>query len=166
MTLTKLLALSATTLLAGLLAACTSFAPVYGDRSGAGMESVRFNFASPDSRLEQIIFDRLKLAFPGQAGPNDPVLDIVVTTASLPGSQSNAFSIARPVNTRVEAALTIKGDDAVEFSATRFADTAYQSGKLTPVDIASVAGAQETAARSVAEALRAAVLAGYRPTLE
>ena len=62
MTLTKLLALSATTLLAGLLAACTSFAPVYGDRSGAGMESVRFNFASPDSRLEQIIFDRLNRA--------------------------------------------------------------------------------------------------------
>lgn len=158
----KLLALAATALLASFLTACTSFAPVYGDRSGAGMETVRFNFASPDSRLEQIILDRLKLAFPGEAGPGDPVLDIAVTTSSLPGSQSNAFLVARPANTRVEAALTIARDDAVEFSATRFADTAYQSGKLTPVDIASATGAQETAARSVAEALRAAILAGYR----
>lgn len=162
----KLLALAATTLLASLLAACTSFAPVYGDRSGAGMASVRFNFASPDSRLEQIVLDRLKLAFPGQAGQDDPLLDIDVTTSSLPGSQSNAFSVARPVNTRVEAMLTVTRDDAVEFSATRFADTAYQSGKLTPVDIASATGAQETAARSVAEALRAAILSGYRPAAQ
>lgn len=162
----KLLALAATALLASFLTACTSFAPVYGDRSGAGMEAVRFNFASPDSRLEQIVLDRLKLAFPGQAGPNDPVLDIAVTTASLPGSQSNAFSVGKPINTRVEATLTVTRGDQVEFSATRFADTAYQSGKLTPVDIASAAGAQETAARAAAEALRAAVLAGYRPVLQ
>lgn len=163
---TKFLALAATALLASFLTACTSLAPVYGDRSGTGMESVRFNFASPDSRLEQIVLDRLKLAFPGEAGPDDPVLDISVATSSLPGSQSNAFSVARPVNMRVEATLTLTRNDAIEFTATRFADTAYQSGKLTPVDIASVAGAQETAARSVAEALRAAVLARYRPTLQ
>jgi hypothetical protein len=163
---TKLLALATTTLLAGLLTACTSFAPVYGDRSGAGMEAVRFNFASPDSRLEQIVLDRLKLAFPGQAGPDDPLLDINVSTSSLPRSQSNAFPIAKPVNTRVEATLTVTRDGEVEFSATRFADTAYQSGKLTPVDIASATGAPQTAARSVAEALRAAVLASYRPTLQ
>jgi hypothetical protein len=160
---TKFLAIAATALLAGFLTACTSFAPVYGGRSGAGMEAVRFSFASPDSRLEQIVLGRLKLAFPGEAGPNDPVLDITVTTASLPGSQSNAFSVARPVNLRVEATLTVTRDGEVEFSATRFADTAYQSGKLTPVDIASVAGAQETAARSVAEALRLSILSGYRP---
>jgi hypothetical protein len=157
----KLLAIAAAALLTGLLTACTSFAPVYGDRSGAGMEAVRFNFASPDGRLEQIVLDRLKLAFPGQAGPNDPLLDISVTTNTPPGSRSNAFSVGKPINTRVEATLTVTRGDAVQFTATRFADTAYQSGKLTPVDIASATGAQETAAKAVAEALRAAVLAGY-----
>lgn len=163
MTRTKLLSLAAMALLASLLTACTSFAPVYGDRPGAGMDSVRFNFASPDSRIEQIIFDRLKLAFPGEAGPNDPVLDIVASTASPAGSMSDAFAVARPVKIRVEATVTISRDDRILFEATRFADTAYQSGKLTPVDIASSQGAQETAARAAAEFLRLSVLSGYRP---
>ncbi|QYO77756.1 hypothetical protein [Devosia salina] len=163
MTRTKLLSLATMALLASLLTACTSFTPVYGDRPGAGMESVRFNFASPDSRIEQIIFDRLKLAFPGEAGPNDPVLDIAASAVSLPGSMSNAFAVARPTNVRVQATVTITNDDRVLFEATRFADTAYQSGKLTPVDIASSQGAQETAARAAAESLRISVLSGYRP---
>ncbi|WP_297107252.1 hypothetical protein [uncultured Devosia sp.] len=163
MTRTKLLLLAAMAPIASLLTACTSFAPVYGDRSGEGMESVRFNFASPDSRLEQIIFDRLKLAFPGEAGPNDPVLDIAASTVSLPGSMSNAFAVARPVNVRVEASVTISRDDRILFEATRFADIAYQSGKLTPVDIASSQGAQEMAARASAESLRLSVLSSYRP---
>lgn len=161
MTRTKLLPLAAMALLASLLNACTSFAPVYGDRPGDGMESVRFNFASPDSRIEQIIFDRLKLAFPGEAGPNDPVLDIVASTASPAGSMSDAFAMARPVKVRVEATVTVSRDDRILFEATRFADTAYQSGKLTPVDIASSQGAQEKAANSAAEAIRAAILGEY-----
>ena len=161
---TKLLSLAAMALLAGLLTACTSFAPVYGDRSGPSMEAVRFNFASPDSRLEQIIFDRLKLAFPSEAGPDDPVLDIAASTVSLPGSMSNAFAVARPANVRVQATVAITNDDRVLFQATRFADTAYQSGKLTPVDIASSAGARETAAKAAAEGLRLSILSGYRHT--
>ena len=154
----KLLSIVATALLATILAACTSFSPVYGDRSGPDLQSARFNFAVPDSRLEQIIFDRLKLAFPGQAGPNDPILDIAATTSSLPGSMSNAIAVARPVNIRVEATVTITKDDRTLFEATRFADTAYQSGKLTPVDIASTQGAEETAAKAAAESLRLTIL--------
>jgi hypothetical protein len=158
----KSLPLAATVLLAGVLSACTSFAPVYGDRSGAGMESVRFNFASPDSRLEQIVLDRLKLAFPGAPSPTDPVLDIAVITRAQPGAMSDAFDVARPMNIRVEAAVTIsRGDEAV-FQADRFADTAYQGGRLVPVNLESKANAEETAARSVAEMLRVAILASYR----
>lgn len=165
MTRTKLLRLAAMALLAGLLAGCTSFAPVYGDRSGAGMDSVRFNFSAPDSRLEQIIFDRLKLAFPGEAGPNDPVLDIAASTSAPAGSKSDAFEVARPVNVRVQATVTITLSDRVLFETTRFADTAYQNGKLTPVDIASRQGVGETAARAAAESLRLSILSGYRPSL-
>ena len=154
----------AAALLAGLLSACTSFAPVYGDRSGSGVDSVRFNFFAPDSRLEQLILNRLKVAFPGQAAPSDPLLDIVTTTASPTGSISDAISVARPSNVRIQSTVTIRNGDQVLFEATRFADTSYQTGKLTPVDMASSQGAQETAAKAVAEALRAAILAGYRPT--
>ena len=145
------------------LAGCTSFAPVYGDpASGRDMSAVRFNFASPDSHLEQIILNRLKLVFPGPASPSDPVLDIAATTSAPQGVMSDAFDVARPVNVRVQAAVTITQGEDIIFEATRFTDTAYQSGKLTPTDIASRTGAQETAASSTAEALRAAILAGYR----
>lgn len=159
----KLLPLATAGLLAGSLAGCTSFSPVYGDRSGSNMESARFNFAPPDSRIEQIILDRLKVAFPGEPTPQDPVLDISAAVQGLPVSVSNAYPVARPINIRVEATVTIERGENVLFNATRFSDTAYQSGKLTPVDIATVAGAQETVALSTAEALRTAILAAYRP---
>ena len=158
-----LLRLAAIGAFSGILAACTSFAPVYGDRADTGIQSARFNFAPPDSRLEQLIINRLKIAFPGEAGHEDPLLDIAAVSRSLPSSTSNAISVARPANVRVEATLTISQGDLVQFKVTRFTDTSYQSGKLTPVEIASSIGANESAARSTAESLRAAILAGYRP---
>lgn len=149
--------------MAVVLAGCTSFAPVYGTSAAGGIASARFNFLPPGSRIEQLIIDRLKVAFPGEASPQDPTLDIAASVGSYPGSISDAFDVARPANVRVTASVTIARDDAVLFAATRFSDTAYQNGKLTPVDIASSAGAQETAARNAAEAIRAAILSGYRP---
>ncbi|MCP8884397.1 hypothetical protein NIM87_12835 [Devosia sp. XJ19-1] len=153
----------AAALMAVVLAGCTSFAPVYGTNAAGSIASARFNFLPPDSRIEQLIIDRLKVAFPGEASPQDPTLDIAASAGSYPGSMSDAFDVARPANVRVTASVTIEQDDAVLFAATRFSDTAYQSGKLTPVEISSRTGAQETAARNAAEALRAAILAGYRP---
>lgn len=149
--------------LALTLAGCTSFAPVYGDAGpGRDMSAVRFNFASPDSLLEQIILNRLKLAFPSPATPSDPILDIAASSSAPQGSMSDAYSVARPVNVRVEAIVTITQGEEVVFQATRFTDTAYQGGKLTPTDISSASGARETAARSTAEALRVAILAAYK----
>ncbi|MFC3703872.1 hypothetical protein ACFOOL_03775 [Devosia honganensis] len=145
-----------------VLAACTSFAPVYGGHAG-GMEAARFNFAAPANREEQLILNRLRLAFPGPAAPDDPVLRVTAATRSPGDALSDAFAVARPVNVRVEASVAISRDGVVLFEATRFADTARQAGKLTPVDLASATGAAERAAEAVAEALRAAILAGYRP---
>lgn len=150
-------------LLVCMLAACTSFAPVYGDRSGTDVQTIRFNFAPPDTRLEQLIINRLRVAFPGAAAPTDPVLDIAATVSSPAGAMSNAIAVGRPVNVRIEATVKVNSGPDTLFSATRFSDTTYQSGKLTPVGIASADGARETAAHNVAEALRAAILAGYRP---
>lgn len=145
------------------LGGCSSFAPVYGDASAGGLANARFNFAPPGNRLEQIILNRLAIAFPGQAGPDDPVLRVAAGGSSKPSSLSNALDVARPVATGVEATVSISQGETVVFSATRFTNTAYQSGKLTPTDALSATGAQETAARSTAESLRAAILAGYRP---
>lgn len=148
--------------LAGTLSACSSFAPVYGtNTTRSDGTALRFNFAPPDSRIEQVIIDRLKVAFPGSASPQDPVLDISAGVGGLPGPISNAVSVARPANFRVVATVTVAQGDQTIFTATRFSDTAYQGGKLTPTDLESARGSEEAAARSVAESLRAAILAGY-----
>jgi len=64
---------------------------------------------------------------------------------------------------RVEATVTIRQPDGQTVSFTRFADTSYQGEKLSPTNYESEIGAEEAAAHAVAEALRAAILAGYRP---
>lgn len=149
-------------LMSAALAGCTSFAPVYGDMS-SGMASARFNFAPPTNRLEQIILNRLSVAFPAPAGPEDPVLKVTASAAGASGALSKAFAVGEPGAVRVQAAVRIVQGEAELFSATRFTDTSYQGGKLAPTNQASLEGARETAAESTAEALRAAILAGYRP---
>lgn len=158
-----LLSLIGAGLLAAATSACTSFTPVYGDASAAGLAAARFNFAPPTNRAEQLILNRLQVAFPNPAGPSDPTLTVRATTVSTSGPLSNAVAVASPVGTRVEATVTIAMGTETVFSATRFTDTAYQGGKLAPTDALSAIGANETAARSTAESLRAAILAGYRP---
>lgn len=145
------------------LSACTSFAPVYGDASADGLANARFNFAAPTNRTEQIILNRLQTAFPNPAGPSDPTLKVVAGTSGTSGALSDVFPVGRPVNIRVDATVSIVTAGEVVFTAKRFTDTSYQSGKLTINDISSSTGASETAARSTAESIRAAILAGYRP---
>jgi hypothetical protein len=147
--------------LSSALAGCTSFTPVYGDASP--VSTARFNFAEPGNRLEQIILQRLQVAFPGPATPADPVLKVTASTAGIPEIKSDAYDVGIPVPVRVEATVSITRGDQVLLQATRFTDTAYQGEKLSPTNAASLIGAQETAARSTAESLRAAILAGYRP---
>jgi hypothetical protein len=163
MTMKQLLGPIAAGLLALGLSACTSFAPVYGDVSSTSVSAARFNFAPPKNRLEQIILNRLDIACPGPANPGDPVLTVTAATTGLAGGLSDAIDVGNPVSTRVEATVTITHGDQVVFTTRRFTDSTYQSGKLTPTDVFSATGAQETAARSTAESLRAAILAGYRP---
>lgn len=145
------------------LSACTSLAPVYGDHAGANASNIRFNFAPPSTRLDQLVLNRLAVAFPGPAQPGDPVLSVSTSSSGSYTGMSKVPEGSALVGTRVEATVTVTQGEATLFSATRFTDTAYQSGKLAINDAASAAGAQETAARSTAESLRAAILAGYRP---
>lgn len=145
------------------LAGCTSFSPVYGDMSGGGLASARFNFAEPSNRLEQVILNRLRVAFPNAAGPGDPVLRVVARSTSPAAALSDAFAVGTPVNVGVQATISIVQDEQTLFTATRFTETAYQGGKLSPSNLLSAEGTREAAAESTAEALRAAILAGYRP---
>lgn len=153
--------------LAAFTSGCSTFSPVYGNASPSGASAIRFRFAAPTSRIEQLVLNRLKLAFPEAATTSDPILSVSASSSSPAGALSDAFDVARPVNRRVEATISISLDGKTLFTATRFSDTSYQAGgKLTPANALSSEGAEETAARSVAEALRLAILAGYGQGLQ
>lgn len=145
------------------LSACSGFAPVYGTNGAGGMSTASFQFAEPTNRMEQIIVNRLKVAFPGPASANDPVLKVSAGQGGQQNSMSNAFAVARPTSLEVSGTVTVSQGDTVLFKATRVTGTAYQSGKLTLNELESQKGTQELAAQSTADALRAAILAGYRP---
>lgn len=157
-----LLALAATAFIVTGLAGCTSFRPVYGDSAG-GMEQTRFNFAEPKNRMEQVILNRLKLAFPEPAGVQDPTLTVSASAEAPWTGLSNAIPVGRPSGTGVRATVSISQGGAELFTATRVTETTFQGGKLTPTNMFSAQGALEVAAQSTAESLRAAILAGYRP---
>jgi hypothetical protein len=145
------------------LSACSGFAPVYGTNGAGGMSGASFQFAEPTNRTEQIIINRLKVAFPGPASAGDPVLKVSAGQGGQQNSMSKAFAVARPISTEVSGTVTVSQGETVLFTATRVTGTAYQSGKLTLNDFESRKGTQELAAQSTADALRAAILAGYRP---
>jgi hypothetical protein len=163
MTRSQFLKLMAAGVFGMALSACSSFAPVYGDVSANGASAIAFNFAPPQTRLEQVILNRLSLAFPGPASPTDPVLTITASTGGTSAPLSDTFEARRPIAVRIEATVSVVQGETLVFEATRFADTSYQDGDLTLTDRESATGANEVAARAVAESLRAAILAGYRP---
>lgn len=147
------------------LASCTSFAPVYGERGGLSPADFKFNFAEPDSRIEQVVLNQLALSFVSPPTPLSPTLDVTVSSSNLASAMSNAQSFSQIIQTRVTATVTItQGEDVV--TITRFSDASYRAGSLTPTDLASATAATETAARSTAEALRAAILATYKPAMQ
>ena len=158
----RFLALAGAAGLAALLGGCSGFVPVYGDMA-AGPGSARFHFAAPGNRAEQIILNRLRTAFPQPAGPGDPTLAVTATEGGQWRGISDAFPAGRPVGVAVSASVRITQGDTELFAASRSTDTAYRSGGTSLAERASRDGAMETAARSTAEALRAAILAGYRP---
>lgn len=145
-----------------VLAGCSSFAPVYGGTAGVSPAAYSFNFAPPRSRLEQIILNQLASAFPAQATASSPTLSVSAAASTTTGPLSKAIDYGRIIGARVTGTVTIGGNGG-DFTVTRFTEAGYQPGALVMTDNAALTNAQETAARSTAESLRAAILATYRP---
>lgn len=150
----RFFAMIAGCLLALALAGCSSFTPVYATATGVSPLAHSFNFAKPRNRLEQIIVGDLASVFPAPATPSSPTLVVTASAAGIGGSRIQA--------TRVIATVSID-DNGQVFSVTRFTDAGYQPGALVITDQATLTDAQETAAHSTAQSLRAAILATYRP---
>lgn len=148
---TKLLYLLRSLVLVGavlVLAAC-SFAPVYG----SGARNYNLQFASPDSRLEQIVYQDLVTRFGRSTAPDALLVTVDVSSSSLPGTSiEGLLTITRPDPTGITS-----GEELYRVTRTATATRGSAEQRLATqqanVDVA------ERAAHQLAETIRLTLLA-------
>lgn len=143
------------------VAGCTGLTPVYSDAAMA-QKTFAFNFAKPNSRLDQVAYQELASRFPN-AAPDAPTLAVSISAG---GRQLTRSATDNPVtNSEAGAYGTLTITDAQGkqlFVASRNASSSYQTNGQVFADTEAYKAATEQATRAVAESLRLAVLAGYK----
>jgi LPS-assembly lipoprotein len=139
------------------LAACTGLTPVYGT-GGLGTESVAVRFASPGSRLEQIIYNDLSLRF--AKGGSDAPLVRVSASAGARALTNNI--VTRPGDQNqmvVTASVTVTdADGASLLSVTRTASADYTTSAQSLANQQTEETASFQAGHLVADTLRLEIL--------
>jgi hypothetical protein len=133
---------------------------------------VVFDFAEPQSRLEQIVHRELSLRFGASEQPTALKLQVsassserVAARSKTPSTHRRGIAVGgtetRDVTVSVTAVVTLGGEEV--FTATRVATAPYDSISPNSVLATGVAreNAQEDAALAAAEALRLALLARF-----
>lgn len=145
--------------LAAALSAC-SFSPVYSGTL-ASQPLLDLAFAKPTSRLEQVIYQELRLRF----GSDAETAPLATVAASASGGTVGLSQTANPnklARMTVTATLTIvrrDGTSAEPISFTRVASADYTTSGQVLADSAAAQEAVERAGKAAAESLRLAVLA-------
>jgi hypothetical protein len=145
--------------MAGALAGCTSFRPVYSGTLAA-QPVLNLSYAKPNSRLEQVIYQELALRLGESSAPGSPVASVSVSSSAGGMALSDSVNPSIPLEVTVTATLTITPTDGTE--ALRFVRRAtanYTRNGQVLADRAAANEAAERAAKAAAESLRLAVLA-------
>jgi LPS-assembly lipoprotein len=140
------------------LAGCTGLTPVYGER-GIGAERHALNYAKPNSRLEQIIYQELVLRFGRTSDPSSPTVRITTSNSTRKLTRSG---VSRPAEQR-EATVTalielITADGSIILSTFRSAAALYSTDSQALAASEAEREAGERAARELAETVRLTLL--------
>ncbi|HWJ88168.1 MAG TPA: hypothetical protein VNS12_08875 [Pelagibacterium sp.] len=147
------LALAASLMLAG----CT-LAPVHGSSTGSTIAPIALNYAEPQSRLEQIVYQTLGARF--RSG--DATSPVVWARVSARSSQIGLSRVASPVTDRqidVTIVFEVTENNTVVASGSRSATALYQTTDQSVADDAALRKAEDQAARAAADAVRLALIA-------
>lgn len=140
------------------LAGCTGLTPVYDER-GIGTERHPLNYAKPNSRAEQIIYQELALRFGKAADASSPSVRITTWNA---GRKLTRSSVVRPSEQRemvVTAQIELIGTDgSVILSTSRSAAALYTTDSQGLAASEAEREAVERAARELAETVRLTLL--------
>lgn len=146
--------------LAAALSAC-SFSPVYSGTL-ASQPLLDLAFAKPTSRLEQVIYQELRLRFGGSDAETAPLATVAASASGGTVGLSQTANPNKLARMTVTATLTIvrrDGTSADPISFTRVASADYTTSGQVLADSAAAQEAVERAGKAAAESLRLAVLA-------
>jgi hypothetical protein len=141
----------------GAVCGCT-FAPVYGDQ-GVATQKLVLNYGTPNTRIEQVIYQELSLRLGGATAPDAPVVNIVATRSAFATAFSQTRDPAKPNRVTVNAIVTVTKNGAVLKSFARKASAEYTTNGQVLADNAAVDDAGERAAKAVAETIRLSLIA-------
>jgi hypothetical protein len=140
------------------LAGCTGLTPVYGER-GIGTERHPLNYAKPNSRAEQIIYQELALRFGRANDASSPTVRIATSSYGRDLTRSN---VVRPTDQKemvVTAQIELVGaDGSVILSANRSAAALYTTDSQALAASEAEREATDRAARALAETVRLTLL--------
>lgn len=146
--------------MAAVLGAC-SFQPVYSGRL-ADAAQMPLAYASPNSRLEQIIYQELAFRLGKTDLPSAPL----VSVTAIPSTQASFLSVTANPSAPHEATVTASvvitprdGAGSQTTTITRTAKAQYTRSGQVLADSTAETEALERAAKAVAESLRLAILA-------
>ena len=140
------------------LSACTGFTPIYSE-AGLGAHSVAVKYATPSSRLEQLIYQDLALKL-GRSGGDVPTVTVTATATSPTTDTSSAATTVASRQTTVTALVRVVGADGrVIFEGSRSVTEEFGNGGQVFSNQQALKEAQVRAEKSLTETIRLQVLA-------
>jgi hypothetical protein len=151
-----LLALALVPALAAV-SACT-LTPVYGDKAVAS-EELALRFGTPNTRIEQVIYQTLSLRLGGATRPDAPLVTITASGYGTSTAMSVTPDPAKPNRATVTANVLVTKDGKVLQSFSRTASASYTTNGQVLADNSAITDASERAAKEVAETVRLSLIA-------
>lgn len=144
---------------AGSLSACSGLRPVYGD-AGAIAAAADFDYAPPASRLDQLIYNELRLRLgPDTETPAAYRVTVVSGAAPQAITRTNVVKPGTTHEATVTAHVTVSAPDGrVLFSGSRQQSALYVTTTQVLADTAAYNDAAERAAKELAEVVRLTII--------
>lgn len=141
-----------------VLSAC-SFTPLYGDNSAVG-SNLNLSYADPNTRIEQVIYQDLKLRLGREKTVDAPLVTVSASTGSRRVGRTSSGSPATTYEATVTASVSVSKQDIETditeqvYSISRSASATYTTNGQRLADQQALEEANERAALSVAKTLR------------
>lgn len=140
-----------------VLAGCSGLRPIYG--AGGGAERIELAYASPDTRLDQIIQQDLALRLGLTEDPDAPMFSVETSVGSRTLTRTGTVKPVTQMEAVVVATYRVAAGDEIVIEGTRRASASYATSGQVLADEAAFKDAVERAGHEVAETIRLTLLA-------